>query len=77
MEKFPSIIILQNKTWNNNSWFFHFLLLLLNIMENKPKFKPNPKLRLMDQAELGILGSSDRVDNGKKPAPIFCTKSKE
>ena len=29
--------------------FFHVLLLLLNIMENKPKFKPNPELRLMDQ----------------------------
>ena len=25
------------------------MLLLLNIMENKPKFKPNQKLRLMDQ----------------------------
>ena len=33
----------------NNSCLFLVLLLLLNIMENIPKFKPNPKSRLMDQ----------------------------
>jgi integrase len=49
MENFPSIVILQPKTWKNSPCLFHILLLLLNIMENKPKFKPNPKLRLMDQ----------------------------
>jgi hypothetical protein len=74
MEKFPSIVILHNKTWKNSSRLFHVLLLLLNITENQPKFKPNPKLRLMDQAESGIMGRSGRVDYEKKPAPIFCTK---
>jgi hypothetical protein len=49
MENFPPIVILQYKTWKNSPWFSHVLLLLLNIMENKPKFKPNPELRLMDQ----------------------------
>jgi hypothetical protein len=42
MENFPSIVIFQHKTWKNKPWLFHVLLLLLNIMENKPKFKPNP-----------------------------------
>jgi len=46
-------------------------------MENKSKFNLNPKLRLMDQAESGIMGTSGRVDYGKKPAPIFCAKRKE
>ena len=71
MEKFPSIVILQHKTWKNSPWIFHVLLLLLNIMENKPKFKPNPKLRFMDQPESDIMGSSGRVDYAKKPALIF------
>jgi hypothetical protein len=44
-----SIVILQPKTWKNSPSLFHVLLLLFNIMENKSKFKPNPKLRLMDQ----------------------------
>jgi hypothetical protein len=77
MENFLLKVILKHKTWKNSSWFFHILLLLFNIMENKSKFNPNPKLRLMDQAESGIIGISGRVDYGKKPAPIFCTKSKE
>jgi len=33
----------------NNSWIFHVLPIWFEIMENKPKFKPNPDLRLMDQ----------------------------
>ncbi len=49
MENFPSIVILQPKTWKSSPWFFHVLLLLFNIMEKKPEFKPNPKLRLMNQ----------------------------
>jgi hypothetical protein len=62
MENFPSKVILQHKTWKNCPSLFHVLLLLLNIKENKPKFKPNPNLRFMDQAESGIMGSSGRVD---------------
>ena len=49
VQNFPSIVILQHKTWKSSSWFFHVLPILVNIMENKPKFKPNPKLKLMDQ----------------------------
>ncbi len=33
----------------NISWFFHVLPIWFKIMENKPKFKPNPDLRLIDQ----------------------------
>ena len=40
---------IRTKTWKSSSWLFHVLILLLNIMENKLKFQPNPKLRLMDQ----------------------------
>jgi hypothetical protein len=50
MENFPSIVILQGKTWKNSLWLFHVWSLLFNIMENKPKLKPNPKLRLMDDS---------------------------
>ena len=43
MENFPPIVILQPKKWKNSPWFFHVFLLFLNIMENKPKFKPNER----------------------------------
>jgi len=43
------MVILQHKKWKNSPQIFHVLLLLVNIMENKPRFKSNPKLSLMDQ----------------------------
>jgi integrase len=55
LENFPSIVILQRKTWKNSPSVFHVLLLLFNITENKPKSKPNPKLRLMDQRLMECL----------------------
>jgi hypothetical protein len=54
MENFPSAVILQHKTWKNSLWLLH---LLLNIMEDKPKFKPNPNLRLMDQVRQVMKGA--------------------
>ena len=33
----------------NKPLLFHVMLFLVNIMENMPKFKPDLKLRLMDQ----------------------------
>ena len=53
MENFPTIVILQCKSRKNTPWLFHVLILLFNIMENKPKFKPNPKLKL------NVIGSFD------------------
>ena len=65
MEKFPPIVILQSKTWINSPWLFHVLLLLIKIMENKPKFKPNPKLRLMYQVRQVPRANTIRIGQNK------------
>jgi hypothetical protein len=38
----------------NFYWLFHVCLIWYPIMENKPKFKPDPNLRLMDQVRQAL-----------------------
>ena len=49
MEKFPSIVILICKIWKKSYCLFHILHNNVDSMENSKKFRPDPKLRLMDQ----------------------------
>ncbi len=49
MEKVPSIVILVCKIWKKSYCLFHILYDSVNSMENSKKFRPDPKLRLMDQ----------------------------
>ncbi len=49
MEKIPSIVILLYKIWKKAYWLFHILYDSVDSMENSKKFRPDPKLRLMDQ----------------------------
>lgn len=49
MEKLPSILISLYKIWKKPYSLFHILHDSVDSMENSKKFRPNPKLRLMDQ----------------------------
>ncbi len=49
MEKIPSIVILICKIWKKSCCLFHILHNNDDSMENSKKFRPDPKLRLMDQ----------------------------
>jgi len=49
MENIPSIQILKWLTWKKSSCIFHVCMTISNSMENKPKFKPDPKLKLLEQ----------------------------
>ena len=48
MEKVPSIVILICKIWKKAYWLFPYYD-GIDSMENSKKFRPDPKLRLMDQ----------------------------
>ena len=52
MENFPSMRILRLQAWKISSCIFHVCMAISNSMENEPKFKPDPKLKLMDQVRL-------------------------
>jgi hypothetical protein len=59
MERFSTYYYIKLKVWNNGQDIFHLLQIALPNstycdfkkvnMENKPKFRPNPKLKLMDR----------------------------
>ena len=38
----------MSENWEN-ALFFHIITIFYNIMENKQKFRPNPRLKLMEQ----------------------------
>jgi hypothetical protein len=42
-------VILICKKWKKSYWLFHILHNNIGSMENSIKFRPDPKLRLMDQ----------------------------
>jgi hypothetical protein len=49
MEKIPAIVILIYKIWKKSYCLFHILHNSVDSMENSKKFRPDTKLRLMDQ----------------------------
>ena len=54
VEKIPSIFISICKKWKNHYCFFHILRNSVDSMENSKKFRPDTKLRLMDQVRQAL-----------------------
>ncbi len=49
MECFPSIFILKRQTWKSKRYIFHVCMTISNKMEIKSNFRPDFKLKPMNQ----------------------------